>query len=61
MTEEQARILFDEKMAWVQQQTRRNIEVQLEMAGGPEFAKQTYRQMFLLFWSGIDTGMKLNS
>ncbi len=60
-TVEMVRTLFEEKMRWVEQQTGKDIKLQLEMAGGPEHSAAVYEQLFACYLAGFDTGMKFGS
>ena len=54
----EARILFEEKMRWVEEQTGKNIKMKLMMSCGPDHADVIYEQMFSCFFSGMETQYK---
>lgn len=57
ITQEKARELFEAKMRWVEEQTGKDIKLGLMMKCGPNDAAIVYEQMFVCFWSGIETGI----
>jgi len=52
-----ARELFEEKMRWVEQQTGKDIKIQLMMTGGPDHAEVVYEQMFACYLAGLEAGL----
>lgn len=56
---EKAREMFEQKMRWVEQQTGKNIKLQLMMAGGPQHSDIVYEQMFACYLAGLEAGFKL--
>lgn len=58
MTEYQARIIFDEKMAMVKRVTGHDPWTDLMMQAGPDAADQIYRKLFACFYVGVSEGIK---
>lgn len=58
MTEDQARVLFDEKMATIKQATGRDPWWDFMMQAGPDAANQIMEKLFAVFYAGIAEGMK---
>jgi hypothetical protein len=61
MNVQTARVLFDEVMEKVKQQTGRDPKMSLMMSCGPEDAEIFYNQMFACFYSGLSYGVNMKN
>lgn len=54
-----ARVIFDQKMQMIKEQTGRDPKLSLLMSCGPDDAEIIYNRMFACFYSGLTYGMML--